>query len=60
MEGLTLACDALLKSVAGKTVEGSTPSPSARLLTTKTAPEGWESDPDYVYIGRAPNGATAG
>lgn len=52
MEGIRLDEDNALKASAGETVQGSSPCLSATVIHRNTAPEDWESDSSYVYIGR--------
>jgi len=52
VEGIRLDEDTGLNPAADKTVRGSSPRPSAIVVHINSAPEDWESDPDYVYIGR--------
>ena len=52
MEGIRLDEDNVLNTSAGETVQGSSPCPSATVIHRNSAPEDWESDSSYVYIGR--------
>ncbi len=52
VERIRLDEDTGLKPAAGETVRGSSPRLSATVIHVNNAPEDWESDSAYVYIGR--------